>query len=168
MKFYTVLSALIALFGASTATVSAADTVPTADTSAVSEINWMTDFEAAKLQAKAQNKPIFLFFTGSDWCPWCIKIDTQILSTPAFQQALSQKMIFVKIDFPRKTKLDKATKDQNDKLSKTYDVHGFPTVILLDSNGQRIEQMGFQAGGGEPYAKKVQQHLDAYSKKLAS
>ena len=160
MKFYTVICALTAILGV--CTMDAANANPPSNNAAVSEITWMTDFDAAKSLAKAQSKPMFVFFTGSDWCPWCIKMDTQILSTPEFQQALAQKMIFVKIDFPRQTKLDKATKDQNDKLSKTYEIQGFPTVILLDSNGKKIDKLGFQAGGGAKYAQKVLDILQAY------
>lgn len=165
MKFHTVLLALTAVFGAST--VSATDTNATAVVATTSEITWMTDFQAAKALAKEQSKPMFLYFTGSDWCPWCIKMNTQILSTPEFNQALSQKMIFVKVDFPRSTQLDKATKQQNDQLSKTFGVQGFPTVILLDSNGDRIEKLSFQAGGGAIYAKKVLDIIDQHSKKSA-
>ena len=165
MKFHTVLLALTAVFGASTA--SATDTNATAAVATTSEITWMTDFQAAKALAKEQSKPMFLYFTGSDWCPWCIKMNTQILSTPEFNQALSQKMIFVKVDFPRSTPLDKATKQQNDQLSKTFGVQGFPTVILLDSNGDRIEKLSFQAGGGAIYAKKVLDIIDQHSKKSA-
>ena len=166
MKFHTVLLALTTVFGASTICASTNHDAPAA-TSVVSEISWMTDFEAAKSLAKEQSKPLFLYFTGSDWCPWCIKMNTQILSTPEFAQALSQKMIFVKVDFPRQTKLDKATKEQNDKLSKTFGVQGFPTVILLDSDGQRIEKLSFQAGGGAVYAKKVLDILEQHAKKSA-
>lgn len=166
MKLYTLFLALTALCRATT--LSADTQAPTQEVAAVSEIQWMTDFQAAKAKAKAESKPIFVYFTGSDWCPWCIKMNQQILSTADFQNALSQKVVFVKVDFPRKTQLDKATKEQNDKLSKEFDVHGFPTVILLDSNANRIEKLGFQAGGGAMYAKKVQDILDAYNKKSGS
>ncbi len=166
MKFYTVICALATLLGTSSA--SAANTNSSAETSVVSEINWMTDFQAATALAKKESKPMFLFFTGSDWCPWCIKMNAQILSTPEFQQALSQKMIFVEVDFPRQSKLDKATKEQNDKLSKSFGIQGFPTVVLLDSNGQRIEKLGFQAGGGAKYAQKVLSIIEAYNDKSAS
>lgn len=167
MNFHTVLLALTAVFGASTVSASTTNDQIAAQ-SVVSEITWMTDFQAAKSLAKEQSKPMFLYFTGSDWCPWCIKMNTQILSTPEFQQALSQKMIFVKVDFPRQTKLDKATKEQNDKLSKTFGVQGFPTVILLDSDGERIEKLSFQAGGGAVYAKKVLDIIEQHAKKSAS
>lgn len=165
MKFYTILCALTGFF-AGTA-LQAADSKAAVQPQQSSQITWMTDFQAAKDAAKKQNKPLFVFFTGSDWCPWCIKMDSQILSTPEFQQALAQKLIFVKIDFPRNSPQDDATREQNKKLSKSFEVQGFPTVILLDPNGARIDKMGFQAGGGEKYAQKVLDALDAYNKKSA-
>ncbi|HIX19757.1 MAG TPA: thioredoxin family protein, partial [Candidatus Akkermansia intestinigallinarum] len=33
---------------------------------------WLTDLEAAKKQAAAENKAILVDFTGSDWCGYCI------------------------------------------------------------------------------------------------
>ena len=30
--------------------------------------DWMTDFAAAKIIAAAEQKPLLLDFTGSDWC----------------------------------------------------------------------------------------------------
>ena len=53
-----------------------------------SSINWMTNYASAASQAKRNNKYIFLFFTGSDWCGWCKKFDTEILSTKEFVNAV--------------------------------------------------------------------------------
>ena len=150
MKLYTLLCALTAMFG----TIQAhADSTPS--TEAVSTINWMTDYQAAQAKAKAESKPMFLYFTGSDWCPWCKKMDSEILATPDFQQAVGQKMIFVKVDFPRNVAQDPALTQQNKELKSRYDVSGFPTAWIVNANGDRIEKMGYQAGGGAAYAKKV-------------
>src|SRR5690349_8751855 len=43
----------------------------TAALSAAEDVTWTTDYKAALAQAKAQNRHVFLFFTGSDWCSWC-------------------------------------------------------------------------------------------------
>lgn len=40
--------------------------------------NWKTDFSQAATEAIAQNKPIILVFSGSDWCAPCIKLDKTI------------------------------------------------------------------------------------------
>ncbi|MDA0767040.1 MAG: thioredoxin family protein [Verrucomicrobia bacterium] len=36
---------------------------------------WGTDWDAAKAQAKKENKPILINFTGTDWCGWCIRLE---------------------------------------------------------------------------------------------
>jgi len=36
-----------------------------------SNINWLTDLEEAKKESATSNKPILIYFTGSDWCPPC-------------------------------------------------------------------------------------------------
>ena len=36
-----------------------------------SNINWLTDIEEAKEESAISNKPILIYFTGSDWCPPC-------------------------------------------------------------------------------------------------
>ncbi|MDH3981961.1 MAG: hypothetical protein OES84_03570, partial [Kiritimatiellaceae bacterium] len=45
-----------------------------------------TEFEAAMAQAEAENKCLFLAFTGSDWCDWCVKFESEIYTRPAFKQ----------------------------------------------------------------------------------
>ena len=37
--------------------------------SARAEAQWLTDYEKAQAEAKAENKLLLLNFTGSDWCP---------------------------------------------------------------------------------------------------
>lgn len=129
MKLYTLFLALTALCRATT--LSADTQAPTQEVAAVSEIQWMTDFQAAKAKAKAESKPIFVYFTGSDWCPWCIKMNQQILSTADFQNALSQKVVFVKVDFPRKTQLDKATKSKTTSSQKSLTFTAFQLLSCL-------------------------------------
>lgn len=164
MKLSSIVASLFAVC-ASSMLFGAQNQSAQTQTSVSSDIQWVTDFEKAKSLAKKDSKPLFLYFTGSDWCPWCKKMDKEILSTPEFQQAMANKAIFVKVDFPRQTKLDEKTKSQNEKLSSTYKVKGFPTVVLLDSNLNVIDTLNYKAGGGAAYAKKVQDVLDAYNKK---
>lgn len=39
----------------------------------VNGLVWYTNLEKALEVAKTENKPVFLQFSGSDWCKWCIK-----------------------------------------------------------------------------------------------
>lgn len=45
---------------------------------------WRMDLPGALSQAQSENKLVLLDFTGSDWCPWCIKFDQEVLSTSQF------------------------------------------------------------------------------------
>ena len=50
-------------------------------TEAPAELVWLTDYAGALAQAKKQGRKTFLFFTGSDWCTWCARLDREVLST---------------------------------------------------------------------------------------
>src|SRR6478609_12056667 len=49
-------------------------------------VQWLTDFSTAQAQARAQDKPLLINFTGSDWCPPCIMLHRQVFSQPAFAE----------------------------------------------------------------------------------
>lgn len=113
--------------------------------------NWLTDFEAAKEQAKAGKKPMLLDFTGSDWCIWCIRLKKEVFSRDAFIDFASDRLVLVKVDFPRKTELPASLQAQNQALAETYGIRGFPTIVLLSPEGELIGRTGYRRGGVEPY-----------------
>ncbi len=118
---------------------------------------WETDFEKAKVQAKAENKHILIDFSGSDWCGWCIKLDKEVFSKKAFKEYAEKNLVLVLADFPRdKSEQSKELQKQNDKLAKKFGVRGFPTVYILDSDGKSIAKTGYQAGGPEAYVSHVE------------
>ncbi|MGB0992918.1 MAG: thioredoxin family protein [Akkermansiaceae bacterium] len=118
---------------------------------------WMTDFEAAKKKAAAENKALLVDFTGSDWCGWCIKLVDEVFKHDEFKKGIADKFVLVELDFPRdKSKLSEATQKQNAELQKKYGVRGFPTILLLDGKGLPFAKTGYQAGGPASYLK----HLD--------
>lgn len=124
------------------------------------EFTVMTDFEIAKSQAKINNKPILLVFSGSDWCGWCIKLDNEVFSTREFKDWAADNVIMVVADFPALKKLPSELAAQNEKLKNTYEIEGFPTVLLLDSDGNVIAQTGYQRGGAANYIA----HLKSFMK----
>ena len=48
-------------------------------------LTWYTDINQVYELSKKSNKPIFAFFTGSDWCPACKGMQKTILTTPEFR-----------------------------------------------------------------------------------
>ncbi len=124
-------------------------------------IVWMTDFEVAKSQAKINNKPILLVFSGSDWCGWCIKLDQEVFSTEEFKKWAADNVITVIADFPARKQLPPEVVQQNEKLKDTYNVAGFPTVFLLRDDGSVIAKTGYLRGGAAQYIRHLKMFLGA-------
>jgi protein disulfide-isomerase len=120
-----------------------------------SRIEWMTDYNKALALAKQTNKPILLFFTGSDWCGWCKKMVQEIFSSPEFAQAVGSSFIFVEVDFPMNKALPPELVQQNAQLKEENGVTGYPTVIIkkyINNNLTFIAETGYRPGGGKAYA----------------
>jgi protein disulfide-isomerase len=106
--------------------------------SAFAAEGWETDYNKALEKAKAENKRVLLDFTGSDWCGPCIEFKKRVLSRPDFAAYAEKNLILVEIDYPQRKEQSAGLKAQNEKLSAQYgiDEKGFPTIVLLDSNGK--------------------------------
>jgi protein disulfide-isomerase len=112
---------------------------------------WTDDYEKAVAQAKQEKKIVLVDFTGSDWCGWCIKLDKEVFAKPAFKTYAKDKLVLVEIDFPQAKKLPRKKEEANEALQQKYGVEGFPTVIVLDSEGKKIGQLGYVKGGPEAF-----------------
>jgi thioredoxin-related protein len=111
-------------------------------------IGWGDDYKAALATAATENKRVLLDFTGSDWCGWCIKLKEKTFDQPAFKEFANKNLVLVEIDFPQGKTLSPEVKKQNSALQEQYQVQGFPTLVLLDSQGKVIKQQsGFIPGG---------------------
>lgn len=97
----------------------------------------LTDLSAAIDLAKRENRLILVEFTGSDWCPPCKFLRSNILSTPEFEKFVSDKnIIFVELDFPRAPgKIPAEVMREREGIMNFYEVRGFPSMLLLDKNG---------------------------------
>ena len=56
---------------------------------------WLTDAAQASKIAKEQNKDLLLLFTGSDWCPPCMKLEEEVFSQADFLQEAQQQFVSV-------------------------------------------------------------------------
>jgi protein disulfide-isomerase len=118
---------------------------------------WETNYQAALEQAAKGNKMVLLDFTGSDWCVWCIKLKKDTFSKPEFQKFAEEKLVLVELDFPRAKEQSVELKKQNQELAEKFGIEGFPTLVLLDSQGKELARnVGYLAGGPEGFAKWVE------------
>jgi protein disulfide-isomerase len=76
-------------------------------------------------------KPLMLFFTGSDWCGWCIKLQKAVFSKPDFVKWATKNVVLVELDFPRRTKISEELTAQNRNLQQMFGVRGYPTVWFV-------------------------------------
>ncbi len=100
----------------------------------VKHVEWPHDVAAAQKQAKEEGKDILLFFTGSDWCAYCIKLEKAVLTQPGTEEKIREYYIPVVLDFPRKAEMPEEIKAQNDQLKSKIGVPGFPTICLVDAD----------------------------------
>ncbi len=147
LRFYLLLT-LIVLFSA----CSAEEIIQT-------ENNWYSNLEEAMDEAKIWKRPIFVDFTGSDWCGWCIKLDEEVFSQPEFSDYAANNLILVKLDFPQKKQQSNETKQYNNNLAQKYGIRGFPTIVLLDESGKEITRTGYIPGGAAQYVEHLKQLL---------
>jgi protein disulfide-isomerase len=102
------------------------------------ESGWLSDYKRAQQEAKTNHKFVLLDFTGSDWCGWCKKFDREVLSQPQFKDYARNNLVLVELDFPRAKQQSSELKRQNLELARQYEVVGFPTIVVLDSDGQKL------------------------------
>lgn len=127
-------------------------------------VKWYTNYDEAVKQAKSTSQPLLMFFTGSDWCGWCNKIDEEAFDTKDFADTSGNKFVFLKLDFPLYAAQDPQLKAQNKQLQQKFDVRSFPTVILYDvQKNQQIGTTGYRAGGGRQYGNFLNQMHNDYS-----
>lgn len=118
------------------------------------ELTWQTDMNKALEISKKSKKPLFLFFTGSDWCGWCIRLQKEVFKTPEFAKWAKDNVILVELDFPRSTPQQPEIKKQNAELQQIFAVQGYPTVWFVRGskkdgkiNLEKLGSTGYVAGG---------------------
>jgi thioredoxin-related protein len=118
---------------------------------AAAELNWLTDLPKAQVKAKEDKKLVMMDFTGSDWCGWCIKLNKEVFSKPEFAEYASKNLVLVEVDFPRSKKQSAELKKANAALQEKYKIEGYPTIIVLNSDGKKVGELGYQPGGPKPF-----------------
>lgn len=117
-------------------------------------LTWYTDVALAAEAAVAEEKPMLLFFTGSDWCGWCHKLQREVFNTTTFSTWAASNVILVELDFPRNKVQPQNIKDQNQMYQQQFQVRGYPTIWFVNvvKDGEKynmstLKSSGYMAGG---------------------
>ena len=118
---------------------------------------WLTDFAKAQAQAKAEKKMILMDFNGSDWCPPCKALRKEVLNSPTFIEFANKNLVLVDVDFPRVKVQTEEQKRANVALQSKYHVEGYPTVIVLSSEGKELKKaVGYDGQSAKDFVAELQ------------
>ena len=98
---------------------------------------WTMDYDAAVKLAGEKKLPLMLNFTGSDWCGWCKLMDKGVFAQDEWKKFAAKNVLLVTLDFPKdKNIVPEKYVSRNKELQKQFGVRGFPTYVVLDSDGK--------------------------------
>lgn len=109
---------------------------------AANEAKWLETYEAAVQKAKAENKPVFLNFTGVT-CTNCRWMEKNMFPDPAVKKEL-EKFVLAELytdreDTPENQKADERNGQlQVDKFGSA----ALPLYAIVDPNGNKLAQFG--------------------------
>lgn len=140
------------------------------NTNTEKKLVWHTDMKKAVEVAQKEDKPVFMFFTGSDWCGWCIRLQKEVFKTAEFEAWAKKNVVLVELDFPRKTAQEESIKTQNAQLQQMFGIQGYPTVWLVKAgkkegkiNFEQLGSTGYVAGGPKVWLDGANQILAKYT-----
>ncbi len=124
------------------------------------EVTWHNNLDDAKKVAQEDDKIILVNFSGSNWCYWCKKLAAEVFGKNEFQNYAKDNLVLMVADFPRPNNLPASVQEQNNSLAQKYGIRGFPTIILLNAEGEMIGKTGYQEGGPVNYVNHLKQILN--------
>ncbi|MDC7223470.1 MAG: thioredoxin family protein [Spirochaetales bacterium] len=112
---------------------------------------WTENMAEAAAEAKESGKMILINFTGSDWCGWCMKLESEVFSQPGFLSWADENLVMVFLDSPSNIPQADNLVAQNQILQQALGIQGFPTIFLVDSDLTPLLRTGYQSGGAQNY-----------------
>jgi thioredoxin-related protein len=132
------------------------------------EPTWQTNLEAAKAQAKKENKALLLDFTGSDWCPPCKLLKATTFEKPEFGKFAEKNLVLMEVDFPHGKKLPANVQKQNDMLQEKFNIDAFPTIVIISADGKELGRLrGYDGDNATQYIKRLEKFLPKEVKKTS-
>jgi protein disulfide-isomerase len=125
-------------------------------------LTWHNDLQKAVSISQKEKKPMMLFFTGSDWCGWCHKLQKEVFYQEEFVKWAKDNVVLVEVDFPSSKgeaykKQTDEIRQQNNLLQQQFSVRGYPTIWFVKPektkegklNLAQLGQTGYVAGGAQ-------------------
>lgn len=120
-------------------------------------ISWLNNYSEAVSLSQSSSKPILILFTGTNWCPACMILERKVLNQSEFAQAVAQKFVFLKAEFPD---YSNAANSPYKPLLDRYNINEFPSIVVVDANGTVLYRVSYKEGGPQAYAQELLQKLN--------
>lgn len=99
-------------------------------------IDWKSDFSTAFALARAQQRPLFLYW-GAAWCPPCNRVKASILARPDFiELAATLVPLHIDGDYPGAQ-----------QLAERFHVRSYPTLIVYRCDGTEVTRLPCELDG---------------------
>ncbi|WP_370402852.1 thioredoxin family protein [Tenacibaculum dicentrarchi] len=107
------------------------------------KLTWLTNIEEAQKIANKENKQVFIYFSGSDWCIPCKELKEEVLDSKMFKKKAFSDYVLVNLDFLRsRRKLSKEHIAYIEKAAEKYNNSGaFPFVAVLNNKGEVVKSV---------------------------
>ncbi len=92
------------------------------------EMKYETDYEVALEKAKKEKKPLMVFMSTS-YCPWCRKLESQVLAKEHIDAKIHAKYIPVMLNY-----------DEKKYPENLAEIKITPTLYIVDSESGKIEE----------------------------
>ena len=103
---------------------------------------WLTDYDQALKEAQKSHKYVFVLFTGSDWCPYCVRLRKDVLETERFKKFAAEKLITVYCDDPRNDPPSRRQLAKQQQWKKELKAgRGVPSVVVVNSKGKVVTRI---------------------------
>lgn len=105
---------------------------------------WQNDLNAGLKEAGRLNKKVLLFFSVSQRCESCQKLEENIFKSPEFQSYAEEHFVLVKVDFSYDAAdLSKEQLERNLLIVEKYNKDGFfPHVVVLNKDARIMHKVG--------------------------
>lgn len=87
-------------------------------------VDWKSDYSSAVESAKESNQLIMLYFS-TEWCGWCQRLKDDTFSDESVAERLNTSIVSIEVDAEK----------EGQELAEKYGVEGFPTIKMLDHEG---------------------------------
>jgi thiol:disulfide interchange protein len=99
-------------------------------------VQWSSFGQGIEL-ARAENKPLLVNFIAN-WCGYCQKMDRTTWKHPEVVRR-SGELVAVRVDAEEGRQRDGFV---GRELAQRYQVHGYPTLVMIDADGKEIARSG--------------------------